>query len=344
MMIDLRSDTASMPTPDMMSTIQEAGLGDDILGEDPTVNKLEAVAAELFGKEAALFTCSGTMSNQIAVMALVGRGDEIIVGDRSHIYTLEAGGLAALSQVQVRALPFPGGYMDPSLVEAAIQPLGMQNARTRLICLENTYDLNFGYPVTAENTAEICALAHSYGMPVYLDGARIFNAAISLGVDVKELVRDVDALQVCLTKGLGAPFGAVLAGSREFIDTCKRMRQRVGGGLRQAGIVAAPGIVALTQMPQRLAEDHQNACTLAKGLKAIDGTLLESGEVPSNAVNIDIAQTGIDSKVFLERVQRSGVKIKQVGLTQFRLMTYYNIGPQEIQRALDAVKIALSPA
>lgn len=342
-MIDMRSDTASMPTAEMMSAIQLAKLGDDISGEDPTVNKLEEIAAEIFGKEAALFTCSGTMSNQIAVMALVGRGDEVIVGERSHIYNLETGGLAALSQVQVRALAFPDGYMDPELVRAAIQPFGVQAPTTRLICLENTYDLNAGIPVTAENTAEICALAHSFGIPVYLDGARIFNAATSLGVSVKDLVRDVDALQVCLTKGLGAPFGAVLAGSREFIDKCKRMRQRVGGGLRQAGIVAAPGIVALSHMSQRLAEDHRNARILARGLKEIDPSLLDSAEVPTNAVTIDIRHTGIRSEDFQSQLLQSGVKIKQIGISKFRMMTYHNIGPQEISHVLDSIKLALKP-
>lgn len=342
-MIDVRSDTASMPTADMMSAILAAELGDEILGEDPTVRKLEAVAADLFGKEAALFTCSGTMSNQIAIMALTSRGDEVIVGSRSHIYNLEAGGLAALSQVQVRALPFPKGYMDPAVVREAIQPIGMQYATTRLICLENTYDLNQGYPVTAENTAEICALAHSFGIPVYLDGARIFNAATSLGVPVLDLVRDVDALQVCLTKGLGAPFGAVLAGSKEFIETCRRLRQRVGGGLRQAGIVAAPGIVALTQMTHRLEADHQNAAILAAGLKQLDGTLLESTSVPSNAITIDISRTGVDPKAFLQRVNEAGVRIKPIGQTEFRLMTYHNIGSNEIEKILDAVRLGLHP-
>lgn len=340
-MIDVRSDTASMPTAEMMAAIQEARLGDDILGEDPTVNRLEELAAEIFGKEAALFTCSGTMSNQIAVMALTGRGDEIIVGDRSHIYNLETGGLAALSQVQVRPLSFPKGYMDPALVKAAIQPFGVQAPNTRLICLENTYDLNAGYPVSVENTKEICDLAHSFGIPVYLDGARIFNAAVSQGVDVRELVRDVDALQVCLTKGLGAPFGGILAGSQSFIDTCKRMRQRVGGGLRQAGIMAAPGIVALSQMTQRLGEDHDNARILAKGLQAIEPTLLDSWEVPTSAVTIDIAQTGISSDLFNQRVSDQGVRIKQIGQTRFRLMTYHNIGPEEIRQVLSAVGQAL---
>lgn len=341
MMIDVRSDTASMPTKEMMEAIQHADLGDDICGEDPTVKRLEEIAAALFGKESALFTCSGTMSNQIAVMALVGRGDEIIVGEKSHIYNLEAGGLAALSQVQVRAVPFPKGCIDPETVKAAILPPGVQQPRTQLLCLENTYDLNRGYPVTAKNTAEVCALAHSYGIPVYLDGARIFNAATSLGEDVKDLVREVDALQVCLTKGLGAPFGSLLAGSSAFIDTCKRMRQRIGGGLRQAGVVAAPGIVALTQMTQRLGEDHRNAAILAAGFAEIHPTLLNVADVKTNAITVNIGQTGVPSEEFAGRLLQMGIKAKQVGPSEFRFMTYHNIAEKEIRQIVNAVRTIL---
>jgi threonine aldolase len=327
---------------EMMEAIQTAKLGDDILSEDPTVKQLEKLAADTFGKEAALFTCSGTMSNQIAVMAMAERGDEIIVGERSHIYNLETGGLAALSQVQVRALPFPKGYMDPDMIKAAILPYGIQYAKTKLICLENTYDLNRGYPVTPKNTAEICELAKTHNIPVYLDGARIFNAAAALGVDIKDLTNDVDALQVCLTKGLGAPFGAVLAGSKPFVEKCRRLRQRLGGGLRQAGIVAAPGIVALNKMPQRIYKDNLNAKLLAKGLKEVETTLLDEDSVVTNALTIDISKTGLSSEVFLSGLLQHGIKVKQVGATEFRLMTYYSIGPDEIQKAVDAVRAVLA--
>lgn len=342
-MIDMRSDTASLPTPEMMAAIQQAKLGDVINDEDPTVKELESLAAEIFGKEAALFTCSGTMSNQIAVMALTERGDEIIVGERSHIYNLEVAALATLSQVQARPVPFVKGYLDPTVVREAIMPVGVQRPRTKLICLENTYDLNRCYPMSAENTAEICRLAHSYGISVYLDGARIFNAAATLGVDVKDLVRDVDALQVCLTKGLGAPFGGLLVGSRAFIERCRLMRQRVGGGLRQGGIVAAPGIVALREMTKRVGEDHENAKALALGLVEIDPTLLDPSDVVANAVTVDVSRTGTEPQVFLEGLLREGIKAKRISETEFRFMTYWNIGPQEVQKALDAVKKVLHP-
>ncbi|MDR1710228.1 MAG: PLP-dependent transferase [Candidatus Accumulibacter sp.] len=337
-MIDMRSDTASLPTPAMLEAIRNAPLGDEILGEDPTVKRLEALAAEIFGKEAALFTVSGTMSNQIAVMAFTQRGDEIVVGSRSHIYNLEAGGLSALSQVQPRPLEFPQGRMDPAQVEEAIRPPGVQNARTGLVCLENTYDLNKGYPVTAENTAEVCRAAHGRGVPVYLDGARIFNAAISLGTDVRALTREVDAVQVCLTKGLGAPFGALLMGEKSFIEKCKWLKQRLGGGLRQGGVVAAPGVVALTSMRERLREDHENARRLALGLKEIDATLLDAEDVRSNAVGIDASAARIDPETLLRRLSEEGIKIKRTGPSSFRLMTYPGITREHVETVLAAMK------
>lgn len=337
-MIDVRSDTATLPNSEMLDAILKAKLGDEILGEDPTVARLENLAADILGKEAAIFTCSGTMSNQIAVMALTKRGDEIIVGEKSHLYNLEAGGLAALSQVQVRTISCPKGYMDPDLIKVNIMPRQVQYAKTGLICLENTYDLNYGYPVTAENTREVCNIARDYGIPVYLDGARIFNAAVSLKIDVKELVREVDAVQVCLTKGLGAPFGSVLAGNRMFIDECKHLKQRIGGGLRQAGIVAAPGIVALTKMPQRLEEDHVNAQILANGIKEIDSTLLNLDDVVTNAIVLDVSETSISSDDFRLGLLQNGVKVKQIGSSKFRIMTHLNIGQEEIRYILESIR------
>lgn len=339
--IDARSDTATRPTPAMMEAIGAAALGDEILGEDLTVNRLQELAAELLGKEAALFTTSGTMSNQIAVMALARRGDEVIVGSRSHIYNLETGGLAALSQVQARPLEFPDGYADPALVAAAIRQPGVQNARTGLICLENTYDLNRGCPVTAENTREICELAQARGITVYLDGARLFNAAVALNTTAKELARPVDAVQVCLTKGLGAPYGAVLAGGREFIAECRRLKQRLGGGLRQAGIVAAPGVVALESMVGRLAEDHENAAFLARELHGIEPSLLDPAGVHTNAVNIDISGTGVRAEELLAGLERAGIRIKQVGPVNFRLMTHLNVRRPEVDKILAAVRSIL---
>jgi threonine aldolase len=321
----------------MMAAIRTAPLGDEILGEDPTVRQLEELAADILGKEAALFTASGTMSNQIAVMAFTRRGDEIILGAKSHLYNLEAGGLGALSQVQTRPVDFPKGVADPDLLASLIRPSGVQAARTGLICLENAYDLNMGYPVSAENTRDVCAMARRRGIPVYLDGARIFNAAVSLNIGVKDLAREVDAVQICLTKGLGAPFGSLLLGDRPFIEKCKWLKQRLGGGLRQGGIVAAPGIVALTTMIGRLGEDHENALRLARGLNAIEKSLLDPEEVKTNAVSIDIGNTCLKAEELLSRLLDAGIKIKRTGPTNFRLMTHANIGKEEIDLILETM-------
>jgi threonine aldolase len=245
--IDLRSDTAALPTEGMFDAMRAAELGDDVLGEDVNVRKLEETAARMFGKEAALLVSTGSMANQVAVMVYTQRGQEVIVGAESHMYNLEGAGLAALSQVQARPVSCPKGYFDPAKVAGAIQGTGVQSARTGLICLENTYNLNRGYVMSLENIAEIASLATKNGIPVYMDGARIFNAAAALGIEAEEIARHVDAVQFCMTKGLGAPFGSLLMGRNEFIREARIVRQRIGGGIRHLGLLNLFSLGLLSQ-------------------------------------------------------------------------------------------------
>lgn len=340
--IDLRSDTVSLPTNEMLEAMKDAELGDDIIDGDPTVRKLEELGAEMFGKEAGLFVTSGTMANQVAVMVYTERGQEIILGEKSHMYNLEVAALSCMSQVQPRAVSVDKGYFDPFEVENAIQSPGIQAAVTGLICLENTYDLNRGYAVTQENTREICKLAEKHKIPAFLDGARIFNAALALDKDVKELVEDVDSVQLCLTKGLAAPVGALLFGRKSFIDEARWIRQRIGGGMRQAGVIAAAGVVALEKMVDRLQEDHENTKMLAQGIKEIDSRLLDLSDVQTNIVSIDIAPLGLNGDEFFEQLLERGIKIKKIGPTAFRMVCHHNIDKDKINKVLFELKRLLN--
>lgn len=339
-MIDLRSDTVTKPTERMRDAMRDAVVGDDILGEDPTVRRLEELGAGIFGKEAGLLVTSGTMANQIAVMAFTERGQEIIVGEETHIYNLEVAALACLCQVQVRTVFVDRGYFDPVEVESAIQKPGIQNAVTGLISLENTYDLNRGYVVTPENTREIVRVAKKYKMPVYLDGARILNAAAAIKKDVKNFVEDVDALQLCLTKGLAAPIGSLLIGSKDFIEKARWIKQRIGGGMRQAGIIAAPGIVAFEDMVGRLSEDHEKALTLAKGLKNI-GLGIDLTQVQTNVIHITLEQPDIYAQEFCFKLADFGVKAKPVGLKEVRMITHKDFPENNINKVIKAVESCL---
>ena len=263
--IDLRSDTVTKPTPEMREAMYRAEVGDDVYGEDPTVNRLEAMAAQRMGKEAALFVASGTMGNLVALLTHCGRGDEVILGDRSHSFLFEQGGMAALGGITPWPVPNqPDGTMRLEDIERAIRGDNVHFPRTRLICLENTHNMCNGAPLTAEYTAQVAELAHARGLRVHVDGARIFNAAAALNVGVQELVQEVDSVTFCLSKGLCAPVGSVLCGSADFVAEARRARKVVGGGMRQAGILAAAGIVALEQIADRMGEDHTRARRLAR--------------------------------------------------------------------------------
>lgn len=334
---DFRSDTVTQPTAAMRQAMLEAVVGDDILGEDPTVQELERFSAELMGKEAALFVISGSMANQIAIMTLTERGDEVIVGQDSHIYNLEAGGLAALSQVQVRTLPGYRGEFLLGDIEEAVRKPGVQFPVSRVLCLENTHDLNRGLVLTPTYTKAAADVAHRHGMKVYLDGARIFHAAEALGVDLKELVEPVDAMMFCLCKGLAAPVGAMLLGTREFIEKARWIRQRLGGGMRQAGHMAAAGLVALRDMRGRLREDHKRARRLAAGLSGIDASLVDLSIVDSNTVRLELGELGIRAEDLVEKLLDYRIKIKAIGDYRCRMICHIDTSEEDVDYAVAAI-------
>lgn len=339
-MVDLRSDTVTLPTEKMRDVMRDAPVGDDVLGEDPTVQKLEAMAAERFGKEKGLFVTSGTMANQVTVMTLCRRGDQIIVHNHSHIHNLEVGGLASTCGVQPRAIHAPGGVYNLEELDREIHFPDIQRAPTTLICLENSFDLNRGLAVPRDHIQEICALAKKRSVNTYMDGARVFNAAIALGMTVDQLTKGVDVVATCLSKGLGCPVGSLIMGDRAFIDEARRMRQRVGGGWRQAGILAAAGILALEEMVDRLAEDHEKARTLARGLIDL-GFGVDPEQVQTNIIHVDLTPVGLDSVGFSNALAPMGVKIKPVGPREFRMVTHRDIHDEDIPIVLERVQTCL---
>jgi len=340
--IDLRSDTVTHPSEAMRKAMYEAELGDDVYGEDPTVNRLEALSAEMLGKEAALFVVSGTMGNLVALLAHCGRGDEVIMGDQAHTYIYEQGGVSALGSVHVRTVPNqPDGSLDPRQVEDAIRAENIHFPITRLICLENTHNRCGGAVVSLEQMDAVRAVAVRHGLSMHLDGARVFNAAVALGVPVAEIASRVDSIQVCLSKGLAAPVGSVVAGSAEFIARARRMRKVVGGGMRQAGVLAAAGIVALEQMVDRLAEDHANARRLVEGLAEIPGVAVSPDAVQSNIVMIGFDDPAVDLAAIQDGLARRGVRINAMDPYRLRAVTHYGITPADIEASLDAMRAVM---
>lgn len=331
--IDLRSDTVTLPTKEMYEAIHSAKLGDDIQGDDPTVKKLEREAANLLGFEDALLAISGTMANQIAVMVFTNRGDEVIVLEHSHIYDLEVAGLATLSQVQARPVAVKKGYIDPNEVERLIHLGDIQAAKTSLICLENTYNLNRGQVISIENMREIKEVASRYNIPVYLDGARLFNASVELNVPPAAICEHVDAVQICLTKGLGCPLGSILAGDSEFVEKGRRMRQRLGGGMRQAGIIAAPAIYALEHMIDRLKEDHKKAAYLAKKLSDI--RQINVHKVETNIVSFTIVDEQWSAEQLRDELKEKGILVKKIGEKEIRMVTHYNISMEDLDNVIE---------
>lgn len=336
--IDLRSDTVTQPTQEMRDAMYKATVGDDILGDDITVKELEDLSAKMLGKDAGLFVSSGTMANQLAVMVFSNRGEEVLVGDNSHIFNLEVGGLAALSQVQTRPFEISDGYYDIPIIENLIQEEGIQRAKTALICIENTNNLNEGLVVPKENIDAVCDLGKKYRIPVYMDGARLFNAEVASGIDAKDIVENVDALMFALTKGLAAPFGAILAGDKDFIDKARWFKQRIGGGYRQAGFMAAPGIVALKTMKPQIAKDHENASLLGGGLSKIKGLAINQSRIHTNIVKGSIEKLSINMDLFLSRLMDKGIKAKKISDTSFRMVTHYGIGEEDILYVIKSIK------
>ena len=337
--IDLRSDTVTLPTPAMREAMATADLGDDVYGEDPTVNRLQAMAAERVGKEAALLVASGTMGNLVAMLTHCARGEEMIVGDRGHIFLFEAGSASAVGSIHSRQVSNqPDATLDLAQVEAAIRPGDSHFPRTRLICLENTHNRCYGFCLTPEYTRQVRALADKYQLKIHLDGARVFNAAVAQDVDVRELTRDADSVSFCLSKGLSAPVGSLVCGSADFIHEAHRARKVLGGGMRQAGVIAAAGIVALEQMVDRLGEDHVNARRLAEGMADIPGISLDPGRVQTNIVYFDLEEGAPDVTEFCGRLADQGVKMGPAGERRIRAVTHYGIEADHIEQALAVVE------
>ncbi|HEX2952841.1 MAG TPA: low-specificity L-threonine aldolase [Bacillota bacterium] len=333
-MIDLRSDTVTKPTSAMREAIFHAEVGDDVYGEDPTLRKLECMAAERVGKEAALFVPSGTMGNQIAVLTHTERGDEIILEANAHIFYYEVGGPAVLSGVQTRPIKGVKGFIDPDEIHAAIRDENIHTPRTGLLCLENTHNRAGGAVLTAEQMKRMADVAHEHGIPVHLDGARIFNAAISLGVDVKELTKEVDSVMFCISKGLSAPVGSLLTGSESFIRKARKNRKLLGGGMRQAGILAAAGIVALETMIDRLREDHQNARRLAESLAKLPGIGIDPADVVTNILIFSVKDLKISADAFEELLAQEGLLCSSFGPTDVRFVTHKDVTAGQIEEAI----------
>jgi len=333
--LDFRSDTVTLPTPEMREAAANAPLGDDVYEEDPTVNKLEGLAAEMLGKEAGLFVTSGTQGNAVSILAQTRRGDEVILEARSHIYMNEVGGLAVMGGLMPRTISGELGWMRPEDLEAAIRRPNIHYPRTSLICVENTHNAAGGIPLTPGQMEADWEVAKRHGLGVHLDGARIFNAAVALSVDVKELTRYSDSVQICLSKGLAAPVGSIVAGTKEFIESARKHRKMLGGGMRQAGIIAAPGIIALTKMVDRLAEDHDNAKLLAEGLNQIEGIEVLY-PVKTNMVYIEVSGLGWTGREWGEACAKLGWRSRGRSPT-IRLCTHYGIEREDIQAFLEGI-------
>lgn len=339
-MIDLRSDTVTKPTPGMRRAMAEAEVGDDVYGEDPTVNRLQEKAAELLGMEAALFVPSGTMGNQIAVRVHTRPGDEVILEADSHIFNYELGMMAAFSGVLPRPIPTERGALPVEAIATAIRPTIYYLSRTGLICLENTHNRKAGAVYPLEKARELLEFAHSKGIPVHLDGARIFNAAVASDLPVKELARGFDSVMFCLSKGLGAPVGSMLIGSKEFIEEARRVRKMLGGGMRQAGVLAAAGLYALEHHIERLAEDHEHARMIHDGLKGFEPEFLELGSVETNIIIFSLKK--MDAEVFAAQLRERGVLVHPIGPRQVRLVTHLDLSREDILKAIEAFREVLT--
>ena len=338
--IDLRSDTVTVPSDEMRRAIATAPVGDDVFGEDPTVRRLEAMAAERTGKEAALFVASGIMSNLVAIMAHCARGDEAIVGSEAHILYYEVAGAAGVAGVQLRPVDNDArGHIDPAGVEATIRGENVHTPATSLLCLENTHNRCGGAAIPIEDVEALAGVAHRHGMRVHIDGARIFNAAVALGTSVAALAAPADSVGFCLSKGLGAPVGSVLCGSGEFIARARKMRKMVGGGMRQGGIIAAAGVYALEHMVDRLADDHANAKLLARGLAELPMVDLDPENIDTNIVIFGVRGDWLG---FARSMKQHGVLSTVTAPGRLRMVTHYGIERGDVEEALERVRHAAS--
>jgi threonine aldolase len=336
--IDLRSDTVTLPSPAMREAIYNAELGDDVFCEDPTTIRLEKMAAELMGKEAAMLVVSGTMGNLVCILTHCRRGDEVILGDKSHTFLYEAGGISALGGIHPHTIVNqPDGTMKLGEIESAIRANNVHFPRTRLICLENTHNRCSGSALTVEYMKEANTLAKKHNLMVHLDGARIFNAAAALQVDVKELTSHADSVSFCLSKGLSAPVGSVICGTKAYVAEARRNRKVLGGGMRQCGIIAAAGITALEEMVDRIKDDHANAQRMAQGISRIEGLSIELERVQTNIVYFDLVSEQIKPEKLASQLGDKGIKILQLGPSRFRAVTHYGISAEDIDLTLTAL-------
>ena len=336
--IDLRSDTVTKPSPEMRRAMAEAEVGDDVYLEDPTVNRLQARAAEIFGKEAGLFVPSGSMGNLAAIMAQAERGQEVICEAAGHIYNYEMAAMSALGGVLPRVIPSRNGILSWEQIAPAIREKAYHRPQTALVALENTHNMAGGTVYPTHTAQSICDRAHAAGLKVHLDGARVFNAATFLGEAVASMTQKFDSVQFCFSKGLGAPVGSMIVGSKELIDRCRVIRKMLGGGMRQAGVLAAAALVALEDGPKRLRLDHDNAQILARGLAQIPGIAIQPESVQTNIVIYDVAESGLMSSEFVRRLTQRNVLAGPVDARRVRMVTHLDVDGRDIERALLTIK------
>ena len=336
--VDLRSDTLTQPTPEMREAMAGAEVGDDVWGEDPTVQRLEALAARRLGKPAGLFVTSGTQGNLISVLSHTRPGQEIVVDFDSHVFNNEVAGAPVIGQVQMRPTKTERGFLTPEQVREALRPANIHVPPTGLVCVENTHNRHGGTCCTPEEIAAVAAVAHEAGVPVHLDGARLFNAAVALGRPAAEFARDVDSVTFCISKGLAAPVGSVICGSAEFIERARRWRKMLGGGMRQVGVLAAAGIVALERMVDRLAEDHVNARRLAEGLAKLPGLRIDLASVQTNIVIVRVERGAAATKDLVKGCAARKVKVHAMGPAAIRCVTHKDVDAEDISRALEAFR------
>ncbi len=333
-MIDLRSDTVTRPTDEMREAMKEAKVGDDVLGEDPTVKELEELAANKLGKEAGLFVTSGTQGNITSLLTHTEPGEEVIFGKDCHIYRYEVGGYASLAGLSSRTLDDSEGYIDPPDIKEAVREENIHHPETSLLCIENTHNVAGGIPVDSKYTRKVCEIAHENDLKVHLDGARIFNASVALDEDVSSLVEPVDSIQFCLSKGLSAPVGSMLVGSEEFIERARKNRKRLGGGMRQAGVIAAPGIISLEKMVTRLKEDHDNARRLTEGLKE-KGVDIDPSKYETNIVMLDTSQFEKTAEELRVRLEKKDILTLALGKDLVRFVTHREVSREDIEKTLE---------
>ena len=335
--VDLRSDTLTLPTAEMREAMARAEVGDDVWEEDPTMARLEAMAAERLGKEAGLFVTSGTQGNLVSVLAQTRPGQEVVLDADAHIFNSEVAGAAIIGGVQMRPVPTERGFLAPAQVRAALRPANIHLPPTGLVCIENTHNRHGGTCCAPEEIAAIAAAAHAGGVPVHLDGARIFNAAVALGRPARDFTANVDSVTFCVSKGLSAPVGSLVCGSADFVARARRVRKMLGGGMRQAGIIAAAGIVALERMVDRLADDHVNARTLAEGLAGLPGLHIDLATVQTNIVILRIDRAGGADELVAGCAARK-IKLHAMSPTFIRCVTHKDVDADDIGRVLDAFK------